>query len=106
MLLSTGQKALCTHRDPVVNNTKSFSITHIPVVVPVFLSRAQESRAGWQEGHKQGVVSERQVYTPVQWWRDIVEDRPVARFLAPSITDYIRRAQDKVDGGVVHTIRG
>ena len=35
----------------------------------------------------------------VQCWRDIVEDRPVARFLAPAITDYIRKAQDKSIGG-------
>ncbi len=35
----------------------------------------------------------------VQCWRDIVEDRPVVRFLAPAITDYIRKAQDKSIGG-------
>ncbi len=35
----------------------------------------------------------------VQCWQDIVEDRPVARFLATAITDYIRKAQDKNIGG-------
>jgi hypothetical protein len=34
----------------------------------------------------------------VQCWRDIVEDRPVPRFLAPVITDYIRKTQDKSIG--------
>jgi hypothetical protein len=35
----------------------------------------------------------------VQCCRDIVEDRPVTRFLAPVITDYIRKTQDKSIGG-------
>jgi hypothetical protein len=35
--------------------------------------------------------------------RDIVEDRPVVRFLAPAITDYIRKTQDKsIDGEGSH----
>ena len=36
----------------------------------------------------------------VQCWRNIVEDRPVARFLATVITAYIRGLQDK--GTVLH----
>jgi len=35
----------------------------------------------------------------VQCWRDIMEKRPVARFLAPAITEYIREMQDKGAGG-------
>jgi hypothetical protein len=35
----------------------------------------------------------------VQCWRDIVEDRPVDRFLEPVITDYIREVQDKETSG-------
>ncbi len=35
----------------------------------------------------------------VQCWWDIVEDRPVSRFLASTITDYIREVQDKRIGG-------
>ena len=35
----------------------------------------------------------------VQCWRDIVEDRTVARFLAPVITAYIRGLQGKGTGG-------
>ncbi len=40
-----------------------------------------------------------QVRGEVQCWWDIVEDRPVARFLAPVITDHIREVQDKSIGG-------
>ncbi len=35
----------------------------------------------------------------VQCWWDIMENRPVARFLAPAITDYIREVQDKGSSG-------
>ena len=35
----------------------------------------------------------------VQYWWDIVEDRPVVHFLTPVITDYIREVQDKIIGG-------
>ena len=60
--------------------------------------RTEQEVYTWMTTSEMGfpVTQERE---EVQCWRDIVEDRPVARFLAPVITAYIRGLQDKGTGG-------
>jgi hypothetical protein len=61
-------------------------------------SRTEQEVYVWMTTSEMGfpVTQERQ---EVQCWRDIVKDRPVARFLALVITAYIRGLQDKGTGG-------
>ena len=61
-------------------------------------SRTEQEVYAWMTKSEMGfpVTQER---GEVQCWWDIVENRPVARFLAPVITDYIREVQDKETSG-------
>ena len=61
-------------------------------------NRTEQEVYAWMTTSEMGfpVTQER---GEVQCWRDIVENRPVARFLAPVITDYIREVQDKETSG-------
>ena len=61
-------------------------------------SRTEQEVYVWMTTSEMGfpVTQER---GEVQCWRDVVEDRPVVRFLASVITDYIREVLDKGTGG-------
>jgi ribonuclease HI len=61
-------------------------------------SRTEQEVYTWMTTSEMGfpVTKERE---EVQCWRDIVEDRTVARFLAPVITAYIRGLQGEGAGG-------